>query len=156
MFDKNEFYTAPVECFFFGFRFPCFPLWVLINFQIPTKYTFCTFNSYTSTLCMIKIYFMYTCVKFNYNYNYIKASKLLFLYVKYHYIILYFFSTYNGCYCAFQYEDSFTPILSHIIKLGSEHRDLFICQVFMNDLFIFYLFITGRKAIKNVFTVSYL
>lgn len=79
--DKNEFYTAPVECFFFGFRFPCFPLWVLINFQIPTKYTFCTFNSYTSTLCMIKIYFMYTCVKFNYNYNYIKASKLLFLYV---------------------------------------------------------------------------
>lgn len=79
--DKNEFYTAPVECFFFGFRFPWFPLWVLINFQIPTKCTFCTFNSYTSTLCMIKIYFMYTCVKFNYNYNYIKASKLLFLYV---------------------------------------------------------------------------
>lgn len=142
--------------FFLWFSISLLSIMGLNKFSNSYKIPFCTFNSYTSTLCMIKIYFMYTCVKFNYNYNYIKASKLLFLYVKYHYIILYFFSTYNGCYCAFQYEDSFTPILSHIIKLGSEHRDLFICQVFMNDLFIFYLFVTGRKAIKNVFTVSYL
>lgn len=134
MIDKKEFYTVPEECFSSDFQFLCFPLWVLINFQIPTKYTFCTLNSYT--LCIITIYHAFTC-KIYHHYNYIKQANyhymynytcILWLFCKLNTVEFYiFFATYNGCYRAFQYEDSFTPILSHIIKLGSEHRDLFIC-----------------------------
>ena len=47
--------------------------------------------------------------------------------------------TYYGSRSALHYEDSFPSILSHIVKLGSKHRDLSVPQIFMIHLLIFYL-----------------